>query len=61
MRMRLTIDITYDEATITESEAREQLRELANRAADEGLMSGSGPGIVDEWEAKVERIDCGGY
>lgn len=54
MRMRLVIDVDYDEATITAEEAKCLLENAAEHLANVGLLSGGGDAVVDDWRYRVE-------
>jgi hypothetical protein len=55
----LTVEVTYEDESETMSlnemmtEARANLKDIADRAASNGQMSGDTPMIVDFWKAEV--------
>lgn len=60
LHMELTIRVSYDLADCpdkeqAEMEIRENLEYIATNAANNGLMSGDGPALVDHWEAEVKE------
>ena len=56
VKLRLTLDITYDLNGVDDGVMRENMKDIANRAAGDGLMTGETAATVDEWTAKVEKI-----
>ena len=56
VKLRLTLDITYDLNGVEEGCMREHMKDIARVAAGNGLMTGETPATVDEWTAKVEKI-----
>lgn len=54
MRIRgiLTLTITYDDTSV--EEVQDLLRDIAEHAANNGLMSGEGPAVVDSWHTDIQ-------
>jgi hypothetical protein len=58
MTFELRVRVTYDETTVDRADALEaQLKHCASHLANNGMLSGDDPVIVDEWHATVERLD----
>ena len=53
MRARLILDVDYATDTTTAEEARSLLTAAADHLANEELLSGDGPAVVDGWKARV--------
>ena len=56
IHLRLTLDVTYDPASVDVATLKSLLEDLPRRAAGEGLMSGYSDATVDEWNAEVEEV-----
>ena len=56
MKMRLTLTVDYKDGTITEQEAKTCLTAVVFDSASKGLFTGPGPGEVEDWEYKTERL-----
>jgi hypothetical protein len=54
MRAVLTIVAEYDSATTTKEYVKHQLELAAEHLANNGLLTGEGEAVVDEWSYKVE-------
>ena len=54
--LRLTLDVTYIQNGENVSELKEQLRLLANRASQEGLLSGDLMAEVEAWQVDVVEV-----
>lgn len=58
LKLRLTVDITYDvEMASDEEYLHQQLKYLPKLAAGEGMFTGVSDAEVDEWAFKVERVE----
>ena len=63
MRLRLTLEVTYDMADVEEKDREAVINSLydglsfiADNAAGNGLLSGDTEAIVDTWHANVEKV-----
>lgn len=56
-KMRLTIDVTYQEAETCRRELHDLLHQAAVHLREEGMLSGTTPAWVLEATHKVEEID----
>jgi len=55
-KLRLTIDVTYQEAETCQQALRDLLHQAAEHLRDEGLLSGTTPAWVVEATHKVEEV-----
>lgn len=57
IKLRLTLDVTYDvENEMDRAALTDLLMDLPRRAYAEGLMSGNTAAEVHTWESKVEEV-----
>jgi len=56
MKLRLTVDVEYEENGEDPEILKRLLQRLPSRAADHGLMTDCGPAEVLGWSVNVEEI-----
>lgn len=54
IKATLTISVRYDPATTNPQYIRDQLDDAANFLVSNGMLSGNGPAVVDEWDFKID-------
>jgi hypothetical protein len=56
VKMRLTLDVSYQPNGVSAEALADLLRAIADSAAGDGLMTGETEAEVDTWECKVQEL-----
>lgn len=57
MHAELVIHLVYDASTTTKEYVKERLSQAANYLANNGMLTGDGPAVVEEWRYQVSCED----
>jgi len=54
IKLRLILDVDYELNGVTPTDAMAMLKNIAHRAADDGLMTFDTASTVESWDAHIE-------
>lgn len=58
MKLKMIVEIDYEDNGVTRNYLKTNLIEWFDKAVGEGLLTGPSDAEVNEWDIRVEEVDC---